>query len=57
MIKKLKIIRPWQIYKHIFIIFFEKYGDLDHSMQGSHLLELFKNSSLKMQSLKYGNYI
>ena len=38
------------------IIFFEKYADLDHSMQGANLLELFKNSSLKIETLKYGNY-
>ena len=66
MIKKLKIIRPCTNLKpHIIkpfnkriidIIFFEKYGDLDRSMQGAHLIELFKNSSLKMQILKYGNY-
>jgi hypothetical protein len=66
MIKKFKIVRPCTNLKPdiikpfnnrtIDLIFFEKYADLNRSKQGAHLLELFKNTSIKIESLKYRNY-
>ena len=64
--KKLKIIRPCTNIKpknvnsftnrKIDILFFEKYQDLDHSQQGTQLLNLLNNTSKKIERLKYGNY-
>ena len=38
------------------ILFFEKYKDLDYSQQGAQILNLFYNTSKKIERLKYGNY-
>ena len=42
--------------RKIDILFFEKYQDLDHSQQGTQLLNLLNNTSKKIERLKYGNY-
>ena len=38
------------------IIFFEKFADLNRKIQADKLLEFFKHSSLKVETLVYGNY-
>ena len=38
------------------ILFFEKYIDLNRKKQANQLLELFRNSSTKIEKLVYGNY-
>ena len=52
---KPKLINPFTKRK-IDILFFEKYEDLDHSQQGTELLNLLNNTSKKIKRLKYGNY-
>ena len=42
--------------REIDIILFEKYEDLNRSKQGAELFELFNNSSLKVERLKYRYY-
>ena len=64
--KKFKIIRPCTninpnnikpfIERKIDILFFEKYKDLDYSQQATQILNLFNNTSKKIEILKYGNY-
>jgi hypothetical protein len=66
LIKKYKIIRPCTnikpknimpfIERKIDILFFEKYKDLDYSQQGAQILNLFSNTSKKIEVLRYGNY-
>ena len=66
LINKFKIIRPCTnikpkniipfIKRKIDILFFEKYSDFDQSQQGIQFLNLLKNSSKKIERLKYGNY-
>ena len=66
MIKKFIIIRPCTNImptniksfneRKIDILFFEKYADINHSLQATELLELFKNSSKKIEKMIYGNY-
>ena len=65
-IKKFKIMRPCTNLKpykiksfqkrKIDILFFEKYADLNRSEQGGKLLNLFKNTSKKLKTIKYGEY-
>ena len=38
------------------IIFFEKFADLNRTKQAYQLLDLFNNSSIKIEKLVYGNY-
>ena len=66
LINKFKIIRPCTnikpkniipfIKRKIDILFFEKYSDFDQSQKGIQFLNLLKNSSKKIERLKYGNY-
>ena len=42
--------------REIDILFFEKYADLNRRKQGSILLNLFKNTSKRIESIKYGFY-
>ena len=65
-IKKYKIIRPCSnlkpkninsfIKRKIDILFYEKYADLNRRKQGEQLLNLFKNTSKTIESVKYGSY-
>jgi hypothetical protein len=62
--KKFKLIRPCTNIKpkdinpfdkrKIDILFFEKYRNSDHSKQGTQLINLFYNTSKKIERLKYG---
>jgi hypothetical protein len=52
---KPKNIKPF-LKREIDILFFEKYKDLDYSQQGAQILNLFYNTSKKIERLKYGNY-
>ena len=52
---KPKVIKPFTK-RHIDILFFEKYKDLDYSQQGNELFNLFNNTSKKIIRLKYGTY-
>ena len=64
--KKFKIVRPCSNLRpkninnfnerKIDIIFFEKYADLNRRKQGTLLLNLFKNTTKKVVSMKYGSY-
>lgn len=66
LIKKYKIVRPctnlMPKYVNSFdnrtidILFFEKYPDLDRRKQAIQLLNLFNNSSKKIERIAYGNY-
>jgi len=66
MIKKFLIIRPCTNIRptniksfnerEIDILFFEKYADMNHSVQANELLELFQNSSKRIEKIIYGNY-
>jgi hypothetical protein len=38
------------------ILFFEKFADLNRKKQAEQLLELFKQSSIKIEIVEYGNY-
>ena len=42
--------------RKIDIIFYEKYADSNHRAQGNILLNLFKKTSYKIESMKYGGY-
>ena len=42
--------------REIDILFFEKYADLNRRKQGRILLNLFKNTSKRIESIKYGGY-
>ena len=42
--------------RKIDILFFEKYADLNRRKQGRILLNLFKNTSKRIESIKYGGY-
>lgn len=63
---KFKIIRPCTNIKptniksfrkrKIDILFFQKYADLNRQKQGNILLNLFKNSTKTVETIKYGNY-
>ena len=65
-IKKFKIARPCTDLKPKIInsfknrandiIFFEKFADLNRTKQAYQLLDLFNNSSIKIEKLVYGNY-
>lgn len=65
-IKKFKIVRPCSNFKpkninsfvkrKIDILFFEKYADLNRRKQGAQLLNLLKNTSKTIESIKYGSY-
>jgi len=65
-LSKYKIIRPCSNLnpknvksfkdRKIDILFFEKYKDLNRTQQGFLILKLFKNSTKKIEQLKYGNY-
>ena len=65
-LKKFKIVRPCSnfqpkivnnfVQRKIDIIFFEKYADLNRRKQGSILLNLLKNTSKTVTSIKYGYY-
>ena len=44
------------IEREIDILFFEKYADLNRRKQGKILLNLFKNTSKRIESIKYGDY-
>ena len=65
-LKKYKIVRPCTNIKplkiknfqqrKIDIIFFEKYADLNRRKQGHELITLFKNTSKRIECVKYGSY-
>ena len=42
--------------RKIDILFFEKYADLNRQKQGQELLNMFKNTSKNIASIKYGSY-
>lgn len=50
-----KKVKPFSKRK-IDILFFEKYKDLNRSIQGIQILKLFKKSSKKIIRIKYGQY-
>jgi len=65
-INKIKIIRPCTNIKpknikdfkerKIDILFFEKYADLNRKKQANILLKLFKNTTKRIENIKYGYY-
>ena len=65
-INKFKIVRPCTNLKPKYInsfnertndiIFFEKYADINRTKQAHQLLDLFKNTKLKIERLVYGYY-
>ena len=65
-INKFKIVRPCTNLKPKYInsfnertndiIFFEKYADINRTKQAHQLLDLFKNTTFKIERLVYGNY-
>ena len=52
---KPKKVKQWNERK-IDIIFFEKYADFNHSIQGEKLFALFNKTKKKIVSIKYGSY-